>query len=157
MSEEHSSRRLSRFPNPLRVIGRLDGNHLADLTVENLLHCFAARAVVAPAESVDQGEILGLGVLAGLKEGAQAGPINGHRLLHESVNALLHGTRQMKRPEVRGRGQENEIDLIDDVLVAVKSGVLAILGNVDPRGSFSPFEERQRIIESIRERVGHRD
>ena len=34
---------------------------------------------------------------------------------------------------MRGRGQEDEVDLVDDVLVGVEAGVLAILGDVDPR------------------------
>ena len=122
---------LARFPDALRVVGRLDGDDVADLAVEDLLHGLAARAVVAPAEAVDEGEVLGLGVLARLKELAQAGPVDGHRLLDERVDPFLDGIGQVERPEVRRRGQEDEVDLVDDVLVGVEAGVLAILGDVD--------------------------
>ena len=67
------------------------------------------------------------------KELAQAGAVDGHRLLDEGVDPLLDGVGQVERPEVRRRGQEDEVDLVDDVLVGVEAGVLAILGDVDPR------------------------
>ena len=35
-------------------------------------------------------------------------------------------------PEVGRGGQKDQVDLVDDVLVRVESGVLAILGDVDP-------------------------
>ena len=35
---------LPRFPDALRVVGRLDGDDLADLAVEDLLHGLAPRA-----------------------------------------------------------------------------------------------------------------
>src|SRR6516225_869346 len=54
-------------------------------------------------------------------------------------------------------GQENEIDLVDDALVGVKTGVLAILGNFDSRSHLSFLEKRKRFVESIRECIGHGD
>ena len=90
-------------------------------------------SVVSPAEAVDQREVLGLGVLARLKILAQAGAVDGHRLLDERVDAFLDGIGQVKGPEVRRRGQEDQVDLVDDVLVGVEAGVLAILGDIDPR------------------------
>ena len=64
---------------------------------------------------------------------AQAGPVDGHRLLDERVDPFLDGVGQMERPEMGRRGQDDQVDLVDDVLVRVESGVLAILGDVDPR------------------------
>ncbi len=124
--------RLSRIPDSLRIVGRLDGDDVADLAVEDLLHGLAARAVVSPAEAIDEREVLGLGVLAGLKILAQAGPVDGHGLLDEGVDPFLDGIGQVKRPEMGRGGQNDQVDLVDDVLVRVKAGVLAILGDVDP-------------------------
>ena len=64
---------------------------------------------------------------------AQAGAVDGHGLLDEGVDALLDGIGQVEGPEVRRRGQEDEVDLVDDVLVGVEAGVLAILGDIDAR------------------------
>ena len=91
----------------------------------------AARAVVPPAEAVDERQILGVCVLAGLEVSAQAGPVDGHGLLDEGVDSLLDGIGQVKGPEMRGGGQEDKVDLVDDILVGVEAGVLAILGDVD--------------------------
>ena len=65
------------------------------------------------------------------RTGANAGPVDRHGLLDERVHALLDGVGQVERPEVRRRGQEDDVDLVDDVLVGVEAGVLAILGDVD--------------------------
>ena len=157
MSELHCSRVLRGLPDALRVVGRLDGDDVADLAVEDLLHRLAARAVVAPAEAVDEREVLGLGVLAGLKELAEAGPVDGHGLLDERVDPFLDGIGQVQRPEVRRRCQEHEVDLIDDVLVGVEAGVLAILGNVDPRADRRSLEGREVFVDPILEGVGHGD
>ncbi len=148
---------LARVPNPLRVVRRLDGDDLADLAVEDLLHGLAARAVITPAEAVDQREVLGLGVLAGLEELAQARPVDGHRLLDEGVDPLFDGIGQVNRPEVRGRRQENQVDLVDDVLVGVEARVLAILGNIDSRANLRALEDREMLVEPILEGVGHGD
>ena len=83
------------------------------------------------------GEVLRLGVLGGLDELAQAGAVHGHRLLDEGVDPLLDGVGQVDGAEVRGRRQEHEVDLVDHVLVGVEAGVLAILGDVDPRADAS--------------------
>ena len=151
------ARVLRGSPDSLRVIGRLDGDDVADLAVEDLLHRLAARAVIAPAEAVDEGEVFGLGVLAGLKELAQARAIDGHRFLDERVDPFLDGISQVQRPEVGRGGQEDEVDLIDDVLVCVEAGVLAILGNVDPRADRRPLEDGEVFVDPILEGVGHRD
>ena len=134
MSELHCSRVLrGSSPDTVRIVGRLDGDDVADLAVEDLLHGLAARAVIAPAEAVDQREVLGLGVLARLKVFAQAGAIDGHRLLDERIDPFLDGIGQVEGPEVGRGGQDDQVDLVDDVLVRIEAGVLAILGDVDPR------------------------
>ena len=153
----HSLARLAGVPDALRVVGRLDGDDVADLAVEDLFHGLAARAVVSPAEAVDQGEVLVLGVLARLEELAQAGPVDGHRLLDECVDALLDGVGEVDGPEVRRRGQEDEIDLVDHVLVAVEAGVLAVLGDVDARADRRPLRLERLLVEPILEGVGHGD
>ena len=107
---------------------------LADLAVEHLLHRLAARLVVPPAEAVDERQVLGLGVLAGLNELAQARPVHGHRLLDEAVDPLLDRVGQVDRPEVGRGGQEHQIHLIDDLLVGVEAPVLAVLWARRPGG-----------------------
>ena len=74
-----------------------------------------------------------MAALTACEELAQAGPVHGHRLLDEGVDPLLDGVGQVDRPEVRGRRQEDDVNLVDDVLVGVEAGVLAVLGDVDPR------------------------
>ena len=58
---------------------------------------------------------------------------------------------------MRRRRQEDEVDLVDDVLVAVEAGVLAILGDVDARAERRSFEAGEALIEPILEGVGHGD
>ena len=72
-----------------------------------------------------------MATLQAVEELAQARSVDGHRLLDEGVDALLDGVGQVDRPEVRRRGQEDQVDLVDDVLVGVEAGVLAVLGDVD--------------------------
>ncbi len=146
---------LARVPNSVRVVGRLDRDDVADLAVEHLLHRLAARAVVPPAESVDQTEILGLGVLACLNIFAQTGPVDGHRFLDERVHSLFDGVGQMNGPKMRRRGQDYEIDLVDHVLECVEAGVLAILGNIDAAADLFAFELGDTVVDPIGERVGH--
>ncbi len=141
----------------MRIVGRLDGDDVADLAFEDLFHGLATGAVVSPAEAIDQGEVLLLGGLAGVDELSQAGPVHGHRLLDEGVDPLLDGVSQVDGPELRRRRQEDEVDLVDDVLVAVEAGVLAVLGDVDARTERRAFEAGEAIVEPILEGVGHGD
>ena len=75
---------------------------------------------------------MALASLQRLEELAQARAVDGHRLLDERVDALLDRVGQVERPEVRRRGQEDDVDLVDHVLVGVEADVLAVLGHVDP-------------------------
>ena len=86
---------------------------------------------------------MALASLHGLDELAQARAVDGHRLLDEGVDALLDGVGQVDRPEVRRRGQEDDVDLVDDVLVGVEAGVLAVLGHVDPGADARALEARR--------------
>ena len=58
---------------------------------------------------------------------------------------------------MRGRGQEDQIDLVDHVLVGVEAGVLAILGDVDAGADARALEGGQALLEPILEGVGHGD
>ncbi len=113
---------LPRLPDALRVVGRLDGDDVADLAVEDLLHGLAAGAVVAPAEAVDdaRGSSPWRPCTAS-NELAEAGAVDGHRLLDERVDPFLDGVGQVDRPEMRGRRQEDDVDLVDDLLVGVEA------------------------------------
>ncbi len=58
---------------------------------------------------------------------------------------------------MRGRGQEDEVDLVDDVLVGVEAGVLAILGDVDAGADRRSLELGEAVVEPVLEGVGHGD
>ncbi len=75
----------------------------------------------------------------------------------KACTPFLDGIGQVKRPEARGRGQEHEINLIDHVFICIKSGILAILGHVDPRADRLILECGEVLLEPIREGVGHGD
>ena len=100
---------------------------------------------------------LALASLHGLDELAQAGAVDGHRLLDERVDALLDRVGQVDRPEVRGRGQEHHVDLVDHLLVGVEARVLAVPGDVDPGAYGEALELGQAVLEPILEGVGHGD
>ena len=58
---------------------------------------------------------------------------------------------------MRRRGQEDQFDLVDDVLVGVEAGVLAIPGDIDARPDVSRLEVREVIVDPVLEGVGHGD
>ena len=59
---------------------------------------------------------------------------------------------------MRGRGQEDQVDLVDDVLVGVEAGVLAVLGDIDARADGCQIlEGREVIIDPVLEGVGNGD
>jgi hypothetical protein len=147
----------ARVPDSPRVIGRFDGDDVADLAVKDLFHGFAARAVVAPAEAVNEGEVLGLSAFARLKERAQAGPVDGHGLLDKGIDALFDRIGKVKGAEVWRSGEENQIDLVGDVLVRVEACELTILRDVDARGDRRSLELGKATFEPILEGVGHGD
>ena len=148
---------LPRIPDALGIVGRFNGHNLADLAVKDLLHRLAPGCVVAPAEAVDQRQVLGLGVLASLDKSAQAGPVDRHRLFDEAVDALLDGIGQMHGAEMGRRGQDHQIHLVDHLLVGVEAAILAILGNIDPRPDARAFECGQAVLEPIGKDIAHGD
>ena len=88
---------------------------------------------IAPAEARDDGEVLLLGLLARPEDGADARGVGGDRLLDEGVDPLLHRVGQVQRAEVGRGGQQDHVDLVDDVLVGVEPDVLAVRRHVHPR------------------------
>jgi hypothetical protein len=70
---------------------------------------------------------------------------------------VFDGVGEVDGPELRGCRQEDEVDLVDDVLVAVEPGVLPVLGDVDPRAERRAFEAGEALVEPILEGVGHGD
>ena len=58
---------------------------------------------------------------------------------------------------MRRRGQEDEIDLVDDFFVSVESDVLAILRDFDAGGDCQALELGEAVIKPILKRVGHGD
>src|SRR5438876_540170 len=89
--------------------------------------------------------------IGGLSPVAQAGPVDGHRLLDEGVHALLHRVGEVDGAEVWGRGQEHDVNLVDDVLVAVEAGVLAIPGDLDPGADLRFLDGGEVFFEPILE------
>ena len=89
---------------------------------------------------------------------AKAGAIDGHRLLDEGIDPFLDGIRHVEGPEVGRGGEDDQVDLVDDLLVRIEAGVLAILGNVNTRANRPRrLELRKAVFKQVREGVGHRD
>ena len=102
--------------------------------VVDLLDGLFQRLVVAAHQAAGDLEVLLLGLLAGLEHAADAGGVDGERLLHEHVAALRHGVFHVDRPEGRGRGQQHDAagaDAVDGLLVGVEAEELAVGRHVD--------------------------
>ncbi len=67
--------------------------------------------VVAVAQARDERQVLLLGFFGGFQHAADAGGVDGHRLFAEHVLAGGDGRLQMRRAEVRRRGQDHDVDV----------------------------------------------
>ena len=92
------------------VVG-LQSQDVADGPVVDSLHDLALGQVVAPAEPGDDREIFLLRFFAGGQHGAHARRVDGHRLFAEDVLAGRHRRLEVRRAEVRRRGQEHHVDV----------------------------------------------
>ena len=84
--------------------------------------CRALR--VPPHEADGHLEVLLLRRLGRLQQAAHAGRVDGERLLHEDVDALLHGVLEVQRAEGGVRGQQHHVagpEAVDRLLVGVEA------------------------------------
>ena len=85
-------------PEAAGVVGALQGDDVADGAVVDALHRLALGVLVAAAQAGDDRQVLLLGLAARVQDRADAGRVDGDRLLAEDVLAGLDG-----RLEVHGR------------------------------------------------------
>src|SRR5262249_10587773 len=76
---------------------------VADLTGVNALDRLDVGGLVAALRAGDDGEVLGLGLVVGLEDFADAGAIGGDGLLGEDVDALGNGGFQVQWSEAGRR------------------------------------------------------
>ena len=148
---------LSRVPDPLAVVGRLDGPDVADGALEDLLHRGASGLVVAPAEAVDDREALVDRVATRLDVLLEPGRVDGHRLLDEGVLALRDGVAQVHRAEVRRGRQEGHVAGVDDVLVGVEADELGVLGDLDAVADGRFLQGLVARLQAVAEEFAHGD
>ena len=138
----------------------LQRDDVADRAVVDALHRLALAVVVAPAEAGDDRQVLLLRLAARLQDRADAGGVDGDRLLAEDVLAGLDGRLEVQRPEVRRRGQEHHVDAAGDhLLVGVEADEAAVGRDVDlgRRSSASFWSVLEAVLEPVLEGVAHRD
>ena len=152
---------LALFPGPPgvpdagRVVGRLDRRDRPDLAAVDPGHQLASGGVIAPAEAVDGREVLLLRLPGGVQEHPEPRAVDGHRLLDEGVLALLDGVGEVDRPEPGRGGQEDDVDLVDQLLVGVEPDESAVGRDVDPLADGDALEGRVARLDRVAERVGH--
>jgi len=115
-----------------REIGAIDGADVANGAVEHLSEDRALGVVIAPAEPCHDREVLLLGNLHRLDDGADAGGIRGHGLLGEDVFARLDGGAEVAGPEAGRRGEYDEVHAaLDDLLEGIDAHKLPVGGHVE--------------------------
>ena len=121
------------------------------------------RAVV-PLQADADLEVLLLRGLGRLEHPPHARRVDGDRLLHEHVLALLDGVLEVLGPEARRRRVDDDVDAgVDDLPVRVEADVLVLGRHLEAlavleRSVLSLFgEARVAVLQPVLERVGHGD
>src|SRR5262249_11460734 len=104
---------------------------IADDAVVDPLHALDVRTLVAPLGAGDDAEVLLLRFLVGGQHLADAGRIDGDRLLGEEVLARLDDRLDVQGPEARRRGQHDQVAAVDDLLIGVEPDEAAVVGDVE--------------------------
>ena len=92
------------------VVVGLQRDDLADRAVVDPLHRLAEAVVVAQAQAGDDRQVLLLRPASQVASTrADAGRIDGHRLLGEDVLAGLDRGLEVQRPEVRRRAEQHHV------------------------------------------------
>ncbi len=90
---------------------------------------FEVAGLVAPLQADDDLQVLLVGQLVGLHQGAEAGGVDATRLLHEDVLAGRNGGGVVDGSKARRRGQDDDVHARGDGLLigveARRSGVRA--------------------------------
>jgi hypothetical protein len=151
---------LARLAGARGVVTTSTGNHGVSCAAHAARDGLAFRRLVAVAESRNEIDVLFAGALGGLNHGAHAGAIDRHRLFAKDVLAGLNCCLQMHRPKAGGRGQEDDIDAIDDILVRVETGRTPIGRDIDFLGEFVAqiaLDCGEALFDLVRKRIGHGD
>ena len=107
------------------------------------LHGLAEAVGVAQAQAGDDRQVLLARLLAGRQHRTHARGVDGDRLLGEDVLAGLDRRPQVQRAEVRGRGQQHDVDAgVDHLLVGVEADEAALFRDIDFGGALGLFEQR---------------
>ena len=105
---------------------------VADRAVLQPLDRFEVARVVAALQADADHEVLLLGLFVGGQDAADAGRVDGDRLLHEDVLAGFDGGFEVDRAEAGRRGEDHQVGAaVDRLLVGVEADELPLGGHVD--------------------------
>ena len=100
---------------------------VADLAVLDAGDGFLIARIVMPLQADGDHQVLLLRLFVGGEHAADAGPVDGDRLLHEDVLAGFDGGFEVQRAEAGRRGQDHQVDAaVDRLLVGVEADELAL-------------------------------
>ena len=106
-------------------------------------------------------QILLFRFLGGGEDSADAGSIDGDRLFHENVFALLDGFFEVHRAEAGRRGEDDDVGQRDRLFVGVEADELVFFRHVDAVGLIALghffLSVLIRAVEAIAKDVGHGD
>ncbi len=117
-------------PQAALIPEHLSAQDLADRAIVNSLDGRDVFGLMPALRADADAEALLLGELVGREHRPDAGRVDRDGFLREDVLARCHGRRQVRRPEARGRGEDDVVDVSrQDFLVGVEAGERAVVGN----------------------------
>ena len=106
------------------------GDDIADGTVLNALDDFLIAKLMMALQANADLKVFLFGLCGGGQHLADALAVDGHRLLHEDVLALLDRLGKVDRPKARGRRQDHHVGHADGFFVGIETDELILLFHV---------------------------
>ncbi len=104
---------------------------VADRPVVDPLHALDVAGLVAALGAGDDRQALLVGLLIGGQHLADAGAVDGDRLLGEEVLAGLDRGLDVQGPEAGRRRQHHQVAAVDHLLIGVEADEAAVVGDVE--------------------------
>src|SRR5262249_10215841 len=130
---------------------------VANGPIVNSLQTLDVAGLVPALSAGDDRQPLGLGLFVGGQHLADAGPVDGDRLLGKELLARLDRRLDVEGPEPGRRGQHHQVAAVDHLLVGVEADEGSVVGNVELLlANWSGPDALSAILEVILENVAHR-